>query len=109
MRSGAVNTMRRPAGSTRSEARRARVLRTKVTGREEPAWSTAMASGSGGAGLGAAARPSDSMRSNNEGDVMNEQEGDATLKEKGRQVLGEILGESYLAKRDATNNDFWGP
>ena len=40
---------------------------------------------------------------------MTEQEAHATLKEQGRQVLGEILGESYLAKRDATNNDFWGP
>jgi 4-carboxymuconolactone decarboxylase len=49
------------------------------------------------------------MRSNNEEDGMTEQEAHATLKEKGRQVLGEILGESYLAKRDATNNDFWGP
>ncbi len=40
---------------------------------------------------------------------MIEQEAHAALKEKGRQVLGEVMGESYLAKRDATNNDFWGP
>ena len=37
MRSGAVKTMRRLAGSTRSEARRARALRTKVTGNVSPA------------------------------------------------------------------------
>src|SRR5258708_4355534 len=39
MRRGAVSTMRRCAGSTRSEARRARALRTNVTGRLIPACS----------------------------------------------------------------------
>ncbi len=40
---------------------------------------------------------------------MNDQEAHETLKDSGRKVLAEVLGESYLAKRDATNNDFWGP
>lgn len=40
---------------------------------------------------------------------MTEQQAHRTLSDAGRKVLAEVLGESYLAKRDATNNDFWGP
>ena len=40
---------------------------------------------------------------------MSEEQAHKTLSDAGRKVLSEVLGESYLAKRDATNNDFWGP
>ena len=40
---------------------------------------------------------------------MSEQQAHKTLSDAGRKVLAEVLGESYLARRDATNNDFWGP
>ena len=40
---------------------------------------------------------------------MTEQQAHKTLSDAGRKVLSEVLGESYLARRDATNNDFWGP
>jgi 4-carboxymuconolactone decarboxylase len=40
---------------------------------------------------------------------MSEQQAHKTLSDAGRKVLAEVLGESYLARRDATNNDFWAP
>ena len=40
---------------------------------------------------------------------MSEEQAHKTLSDAGRKVLSEVLGESYLARRDATNNDFWGP
>ena len=40
---------------------------------------------------------------------MSEEQAHKTLSDAGRKVLSEVLGESYLAKRDATNNDFWAP
>ena len=47
-------------------------------------------------------------RLNQEDDGMTEQQAHKTLSDAGRKVLSEVLGESYLARRDATNNDFWG-
>ena len=40
---------------------------------------------------------------------MSEQQAHKTLSDAVRKVLAEGMGESYLARPDATNNDFWAP